>query len=100
MEEATVFSALKANGRAMGPTNTAAVSASVGLQARSTTRPSQPVCRWGRWGSAVCHIRIAQKRHKEGYNALFLDWHINYVKVDSDDPEFKRQEIKMWNLSK
>jgi prepilin-type N-terminal cleavage/methylation domain-containing protein/prepilin-type processing-associated H-X9-DG protein len=44
--------------------------------------------------------RIAQKRHKEGYNALFLDWHVSYVKVDPDDAEFKRQEIKMWNITK
>ena len=44
--------------------------------------------------------RIAQKRHREGYNALFLDWHVTYVKVDPDDPEFKRQEIRMWKISK
>jgi len=47
-----------------------------------------------------CSRRIAQKRHKEGYNALFPDWHVSYVKVDPDDAEFKRQEIKMWNITK
>jgi prepilin-type N-terminal cleavage/methylation domain-containing protein/prepilin-type processing-associated H-X9-DG protein len=44
--------------------------------------------------------RIARKRHKEGYNALFLDWHVSYTKVEPDDPEFKRQEIKMWNVTR
>jgi len=44
--------------------------------------------------------RIAQKRHRQGYNALFFDWHVSYVQVVLDDAEFKRQEIKMWNVSK
>jgi prepilin-type N-terminal cleavage/methylation domain-containing protein/prepilin-type processing-associated H-X9-DG protein len=44
--------------------------------------------------------RIAQKRHRQGHNALFLDWHVSYIQVEPDDLEFKRQEIKMWNLSK
>lgn len=44
--------------------------------------------------------RIAQKRHRQGYNALFFDWHVSYVQVTLDDLDFKRQEIKMWNVSK
>lgn len=44
--------------------------------------------------------RLARMRHKQGYNALFLDGHVSYVKVEPNDPEFKRQEIKMWTLSK
>ena len=41
--------------------------------------------------------RVARKRHKQGYNALFLDWHVGYVKVDPDSIESKLDEIKMWD---
>jgi prepilin-type N-terminal cleavage/methylation domain-containing protein/prepilin-type processing-associated H-X9-DG protein len=44
--------------------------------------------------------RLARTRHKQGYNALYLDWHVGYVQVEPDDPEFKRQEVKMWNVTK
>lgn len=44
--------------------------------------------------------RVAQKRHRQGCNALFLDWHVGYVQVEPDDPDFKQQEIKMWNLER
>ncbi len=44
--------------------------------------------------------RLAQKRHRQGYNALFLDWHVGYVKVEPDDPPFRELEIKMWDVTK
>jgi prepilin-type N-terminal cleavage/methylation domain-containing protein/prepilin-type processing-associated H-X9-DG protein len=44
--------------------------------------------------------RLAQKRHRQGYNALYLDWHVGYVKVEPDDPEFRQQEIKMWDVTR
>ncbi len=44
--------------------------------------------------------RLAQKRHRQGYNALYLDWHVGYVQVAPDDPEFRQQEIRMWNVTK
>ena len=42
--------------------------------------------------------RVARKRHKQGYNALFLDWHVGYVKVEPDNIQSKLDEIKMWDL--
>ena len=48
------------------------------------------------WGGR----RVAYKRHRQGYNALFLDWHVGYIKVDQEDSEFKRDEIQMWNITK
>jgi len=40
--------------------------------------------------------RVAQNRHKQGYNALFMDWHVNYVKIDPDDDVIRRREIELW----
>jgi len=41
--------------------------------------------------------RVAQKRHRQGYNGLFLDWHIEYVKVDKQDArEVRRLELRRW----
>lgn len=42
--------------------------------------------------------RVARKRHKQGYNALFLDWRVGYVKVEPDNIQSKLDEIKMWDL--
>lgn len=42
--------------------------------------------------------RVASRRHKQGYNALFLDWHVGYVKVNQGDIQSKMNEIKMWDL--
>jgi len=44
--------------------------------------------------------RLAQKRHRQGYNALCLDWRVSYIKVEPGDPEFKQQEINLWNVTK
>jgi prepilin-type processing-associated H-X9-DG protein len=43
--------------------------------------------------------RLAQKRHRQGYNALYLDWHVGYLNVQPDDPEFKQKEIKLWDIT-
>ena len=50
--------------------------------------------------SAWAGRRLARMRHRQGYNALFLDWHVSYVKVEPDDPAFQAQEIKMWDVTK
>jgi hypothetical protein len=55
MQGTTTFSAFRANGRAIGPTKTAAVSAAVGVPARSTARP-KPFIR-GRGGSRYAHAQ-------------------------------------------
>jgi prepilin-type N-terminal cleavage/methylation domain-containing protein/prepilin-type processing-associated H-X9-DG protein len=44
--------------------------------------------------------RVAQKRHRQGYNALYLDWHVGYLKVEPQDPEFQRQEIRLWDVTR
>jgi prepilin-type processing-associated H-X9-DG protein len=31
--------------------------------------------------------RVAQKRHRQGYNNLFLDGHIEYFKIDKQDEQ-------------
>jgi len=31
---------------------------------------------------------------------LFLDGHVAYLQVEPDDPAFKEQEIKMWDVTK
>ncbi len=46
--------------------------------------------------------RVAQKRHREGYNALFLDGHVTYIKIvpdvkDSGDRASARKELFMWD---
>jgi len=41
--------------------------------------------------------RVASRRHKQGYNALFLDWHVAYVRVDPADMQSKLQEVKQWD---
>jgi prepilin-type processing-associated H-X9-DG protein len=41
--------------------------------------------------------RVAQMRHRKGYNGLFLDWHVEYVKVDKQDArEVRRLELRRW----
>ena len=41
--------------------------------------------------------RVAQMRHRQGYNGLFLDWHVEYVKVDKQDArEVRRLELRRW----
>jgi prepilin-type processing-associated H-X9-DG protein len=42
---------------------------------------------------------LAQKRHRQGYNALYLDWHVGYLKVQPEDPEFQHQEIRLWEVT-
>jgi prepilin-type N-terminal cleavage/methylation domain-containing protein/prepilin-type processing-associated H-X9-DG protein len=44
--------------------------------------------------------RLAQKRHRRGHNALFLDWHVGYIQVEAENPEFKQREIKLWDVTK
>ena len=40
---------------------------------------------------------LAQKRHRQGYNSLFLDWHVEYVKIDKqDEREVRRLELRRW----
>lgn len=46
--------------------------------------------------------RVAQRRHREGYNALFLDGHVAYLKIepdvkDSGDRVSAREELFMWD---
>ena len=36
--------------------------------------------------------RVAHKRHKRGYNALFWDWHVGYVSVPELDKVAKEEE--------
>jgi len=40
--------------------------------------------------------RVAQKRHKQGYNALYLDWHVGYFRVDPEDEAVRQREIEIW----
>jgi len=41
--------------------------------------------------------RVAQKRHRQGYNSLFLDWHVEYVGIDNQDAqETHRVELRRW----
>ena len=44
--------------------------------------------------------RLARKRHRQGYNALYLDWHVGYLQVEPENPEFPQQEINLWNVTK
>ena len=39
-----------------------------------------------------------RKRHRQGYNSLFLDWHVEYVKIDKkqDAREVRRLELRRW----
>lgn len=44
--------------------------------------------------------RVAHNRHRRGYNALFMDWHVGKVAVDQADdvdPAMKQDEIRMWD---
>ncbi len=43
--------------------------------------------------------RLARTRHRQGYNALFLDWHVGYIQVEPGDPEFQKQEVKLWDVT-
>jgi hypothetical protein len=41
--------------------------------------------------------RVAQKRHRQGYNSLFLDWQVEYVNIDKQDArETRRLELRRW----
>lgn len=45
--------------------------------------------------------RVALNRHRLGYNALFLDWHVSKVLVDQEekpDQDKIREEVEMWDL--
>ncbi|MFC1766493.1 type II secretion system protein [Planctomycetota bacterium] len=45
--------------------------------------------------------RVAKNRHRFGYNAVFLDWHVEKVPVDqSDKPDAAavRDEVELWDL--
>jgi len=43
--------------------------------------------------------RVAKKRHKQGFNILFFDWHAGYLQVDQEDIQSKIHEIRMWELN-
>jgi hypothetical protein len=30
---------------------------------------------------------------------LYLDWHVGYLKVQPEDPEFQHQEIRLWEVT-
>jgi hypothetical protein len=41
--------------------------------------------------------RVAQKRHRQGYNSLFLDWQVEYVNIDKQDArQTRRLELRRW----
>jgi prepilin-type N-terminal cleavage/methylation domain-containing protein/prepilin-type processing-associated H-X9-DG protein len=41
--------------------------------------------------------RVAQKRHRQGYNSLFLDWHVEYVEIDNQGARtFDKSELRRW----
>ncbi len=47
--------------------------------------------------------RIARKRHREGYNVLYFDWHTGFLKTtgpDHRDGLTLNQEIDLWRLWK
>lgn len=49
------------------------------------------------WGGR----RVARNRHRRGYNALYLDWHVSKVAVDQASPPDdaqKLEEIRAWDL--
>ncbi len=40
---------------------------------------------------------MAQKRHRQGYNSLFLDWHVEYRKIDKQDEQATHKtELRRW----
>lgn len=41
--------------------------------------------------------RVAQSRHKQGYNALFWDWHVGYARVvERDEQNIERYRWKIY----
>jgi len=39
--------------------------------------------------------RVAQKRHRQGCSSLFLDWHVEYIKIDKqDEQETHKAELR------
>ena len=41
--------------------------------------------------------RVAQQRHRQGYNSLFLDWHVEYIRSGSEDKqETHKRELRRW----